>query len=115
MDLDEREVAEDKAERNARGFEGLDSSVGEARVRALVVAEDEERRPRRAAHVVARLGDLRNEGCAHGSSTARQIAASCFVCSSERRSRKRSLMPAMCVGVASATSSKPRSVSRAYI
>jgi len=44
MDLDEREVAKDEAERNARGFEGLDSSVSEACVRALVVAEDEEHR-----------------------------------------------------------------------
>ena len=45
MDLDQREVAEDEAERNTIGFEELDVSVGEARVRALVVAEDEERRP----------------------------------------------------------------------
>ena len=45
MDLDEREVAKDEAERNTIGFEELDASVGEAGVRALVVAEDEERRP----------------------------------------------------------------------
>ncbi len=45
MDLDEREVAEDEAERNALGFEGLDATVGGAGVRAFVVAKDEERRP----------------------------------------------------------------------
>jgi hypothetical protein len=68
MDLDEWEVAEDEAEWNTLGLEGLDASIGGA-------AEDEERRPARAAHVVARLRDLGDEGCAHSSSTAGQIAA----------------------------------------
>jgi hypothetical protein len=45
MNLDEWKVAEDEAERNAIGFEKLDASVGGARVRALVVTENEERRP----------------------------------------------------------------------
>ena len=45
MDLDEWEVSEGEAERNALGLEGLDASVGGAGVRALVVAEDEEYRP----------------------------------------------------------------------
>jgi hypothetical protein len=45
MDLDKWEVAENEAERKALGLEELDASVGDARVRALVVAEDEERRP----------------------------------------------------------------------
>jgi hypothetical protein len=45
MNLDEREMAEDEPEGNAVGFEELDASVGDACVRALVVAEDEERRP----------------------------------------------------------------------
>jgi len=45
MDLDEREVAEDEAERNTVAFEELDASVGGPGVRAFVVAKDEERRP----------------------------------------------------------------------
>ena len=41
MGLDEREMAEGEAERNAIGLEGMDASVGGAGVRALVAAEDE--------------------------------------------------------------------------